>query len=145
VTAADYEISAPVAAAAAPLATVSDFDRAARGLTNPPDLTALGSLLGQLVMARLEPLPERQVLAAIKSATGIAVSILEKQIAELRRRLNATGDVHQRPDSTAAGRASSVSTSRARLSATRPTSSPRSQMTRPLPALLCSTSSARRP
>jgi len=98
VTAADYEmISAPVAAAATTLTTAAEFDRAARALTNPPDLTALGSLLGQLVIARLEPLPERQVLAAIKSATGIAVSILDKQIAELRRRLNATGDIHQRP------------------------------------------------
>ncbi|MBN9023006.1 MAG: toprim domain-containing protein, partial [Rhizobiales bacterium] len=97
VTAADYKISAPVAATATPLATAAEFERAARGLTNPPDLTALGSLLGQLVMARLEPLPERQILAAIKSSTGIAVSILEKQIAELRRRLNATGDIHQRP------------------------------------------------
>ena len=97
VTAADYEISTPVAVAAAPPTTASEFERAARVLTNPPNLAVLGSLLGQLVMARLEPLPERQVLAAIKSATGIAVSILEKQIAELRRRLNATGDVHQRP------------------------------------------------
>jgi putative DNA primase/helicase len=95
-TAADYHASTPVAVAAA-LTSAWEFEQAARGLTNPPDLTALGSLLGQLVMARLEPLPERQVLAAIKSATGIAVSILEKQIAELRRRLNATGDVHQRP------------------------------------------------
>ena len=33
------------------------------------------------------------MLTAIKSATGIAVSILEKQVGELRRRLNATGDV----------------------------------------------------
>ena len=48
-------------------------------------------------MARLEPLPERQVLAAIKTATGIAVSILEKQICELRRRLNTTGNIHHRP------------------------------------------------
>ena len=95
-TAADYHASTPVAVAAA-LTSAGEFEQAARGLTNPPDLTALGSLLGQLVMARLEPLPERQVLAAIKSATGIAVSILEKQIAELRRRLNATGDIHQRP------------------------------------------------
>ena len=28
-------------------------------MSNPPDLTTLGSLLAQLVMARLEPLPER--------------------------------------------------------------------------------------
>ena len=72
---------------------MAEFDAAAQALTNPPDLQALGHILGQLVQARLEPLPERQVLTAIKSATGIAVSILEKQIGELRRRLNATGDV----------------------------------------------------
>jgi putative DNA primase/helicase len=52
-------------------------------------------LLGSLVTLRLEPLPERQVLAAVKTATGISVSILEKQLTELRKRLNATGDVHQ--------------------------------------------------
>ena len=72
---------------------MAEFDAAAQALTNPPDLQALGHILGQLVQARLEPLPERQVLTAIKSATGIAVSILEKQVSELRRRLNATGDV----------------------------------------------------
>ena len=38
----------------------------AEALTNPPDVTALGMLLGRLVLARLEPLPERQVLARIK-------------------------------------------------------------------------------
>ena len=71
--------------------------RSRRGLGNPPDVSALGTLLGQLVTARLDPLPERQVLAAIKTATGIAVSILDKQIGELRRRLNTTGDIHHRP------------------------------------------------
>ena len=97
-TAADYQRPEPVQlSTATPLATVPEFEAAAQALTNPPDLTALGSLLGQLVKARLEPLPERQVLAAIKSATGIAVSILEKQIGELRRRLNATGDIHHAP------------------------------------------------
>ena len=97
-TAADYQRAepAPINAPAAP-STASEFEAAARALTNPPDLTILGSLLGQLVMARLEPLPERQVLAAIKTATGIAVSILEKQIGELRRRLNTTGNIHHRP------------------------------------------------
>jgi putative DNA primase/helicase len=96
-TAADYQRAeqAPINAPAAP-STVSEFEASARALSNPPDLTILGSLLGQLVMARLEPLPERQVLAAIKTATGIAVSILEKQISELRRRLNTTGNVHHR-------------------------------------------------
>ena len=97
-TAANYQRAepAPIDAPAAP-STASEFEAAARALTNPPDLTILGSLLGQLVMARLEPLPERQVLAAIKTATGIAVSILEKQICELRRRLNTTGNIHHRP------------------------------------------------
>jgi predicted P-loop ATPase len=97
-TAADYQRAepAPLSAASA-LVTVPEFETAARALTNPPDITALGSLLGQLVMARLDPLPERQVLLTIKSATGIAVSILEKQIGELRRRLNTTGDIHHRP------------------------------------------------
>jgi len=97
-TAADYQRPEPVQlSTATTLATVPEFEAAAQALTNPPDLGTLGSLLGQLVKARLEPLPERQVLAAIKSATGIAVSILEKQIGELRRRLNATGDIHHAP------------------------------------------------
>jgi len=64
-------------------------------LTNPPDMVPLSQLLGRLVTLRLEPLPERQVLGAIKSATGIAVSILEKHLGELRRRFNSTGDVNQ--------------------------------------------------
>src|SRR5690606_11903591 len=66
----------------------------AEALTNPPDLPALGTLLGRIVNERLEPLPERQVLARIKRATGITVAILEKQLGELRRRLNTTGSVH---------------------------------------------------
>ena len=53
-------------------------------------------LLGRLVLARLDPLPERQVLARIKSRTGIAMSVLDKQMAELRRRLNTTGDLSHR-------------------------------------------------
>jgi predicted P-loop ATPase len=79
--------------APANLQSSEEFAAAVRTLTNPPDLQALGHILGQLVQARLEPLPERQVLTVIKGATGIAVSILEKQLGELRRRLNATGDV----------------------------------------------------
>ena len=59
-------------------------------------MTALGMLLGRLVLARLDPLPERQVLARIKSRTGIAMSVLDKQMAELRRRLNTTGDLSHR-------------------------------------------------
>lgn len=91
----ESELSPPPAPAA--LTTASEFEAAARALTRPPDIAALGTLLGQLVLARLEPLPERQVLTAIKTATGIAVSILEKQVGELRRRLNATGDIHRQP------------------------------------------------
>ncbi len=100
VTAADYAVEEPAEPTAAPPpvpATASEFEAVARGLSNPPDLSALGTLLGQLVKARLDPLPERQVLVAIKTATGIAVSILDKQIGELRRRLNTTGDIHHRP------------------------------------------------
>ena len=78
-------------------ATAAEFETVARGLGSPPDVSALGTLLGQLVTARLDPLPERQVLAAIKTTTGIAVSILDKQIGELRRRLNSTGNIHHRP------------------------------------------------
>jgi predicted P-loop ATPase len=78
-------------------ATAAEFEIVARGLGSPPDVSALGTLLGQLVTARLDPLPERQVLVAIKTATGIAVSILDKHIGELRRRLNTSGDIHHRP------------------------------------------------
>ena len=59
---------------------------------NPPELSALSSLLGRLALARLDPLPERQILARIKTATGISMSILDKQLTELRRRVHATGD-----------------------------------------------------
>jgi len=69
---------------------------AAEALTNPPDLCALGQLMGRAALARLDPLPERQVLARIKTATGISMSILDKQLAELRRRVNATGDPNAR-------------------------------------------------
>ena len=65
---------------------------AATTLANPPDLTALGQLLGRVALARLDPLPERQVLAAAKASTGIAVSILTRQLSQLRRRVDATGD-----------------------------------------------------
>jgi predicted P-loop ATPase len=95
VEAKDYSVAPP--AAPVTLTTLAEFEAAARALTSPPDVSALGQILGQLVQARLEPLPERQVLAALKSAAGIPVSILEKQIGELRRRLNTTGDIHHRP------------------------------------------------
>jgi predicted P-loop ATPase len=101
VAAADYEQAAGAepkahATAAAP-ATAEELLTAASGLTRPPDSEPLADLLGRLALARLDPLPERQVLAAVKTASGIAVSILEKQLVELRRRVNATGDVRRAP------------------------------------------------
>jgi putative DNA primase/helicase len=82
----------PAVAAPTHPVTVADFEALARSLTNPPDLAPLGTLLGRLALARLDPLPERQVLAAIKASTGIAVSILTRQMGELRRRVDVTGD-----------------------------------------------------
>lgn len=69
---------------------------AAEALTNPPDIAALGQLLGRTALARLDPLPQRQILARIKTATGISMSILDKQLAELRRRVNVSGDPNAR-------------------------------------------------
>ena len=79
-----------------PATLCAELEAAAEALTNPPDVAALGTLLGRLVLARLDPLPERQVLARMKSRTGIAMSVLDQQIAELRRRLNTTGDLSHR-------------------------------------------------
>ena len=87
------------AATATTLPAENDFAAlvaATEALTNPPELEALSSLLGRLALARLDPLPERQILARIKTATGISMAILEKQLAELRRRVNATGDPNAR-------------------------------------------------
>src|SRR5690606_6000115 len=58
------------------------------------EFEALSTLLGRIALAKLDPLPERQVIARIKSATGIGMSVLTQQLAELRRRVNATGDPH---------------------------------------------------
>lgn len=69
---------------------------AADALTNPPDITGLGQLLGRISLARLDPLPARQILAHIKVATGIPMAILEKQLLELCRRVNASGDPNAR-------------------------------------------------
>ncbi|MCA3371715.1 MAG: toprim domain-containing protein [Roseomonas sp.] len=106
----DYEqaVKAPPAPPAAPpwrtasanqdaadAAPLEDLLAAAATLTKPPEMEPLSRLLGKLVTLRLEPLPERQVLNEIKTRTGIAVAILEKQLGELRRRLNTTGDVNQ--------------------------------------------------
>ena len=92
---------AETAAAAVPPAVPSGngieaLMAAAEALTHPPDLSALGQLLGRAAIARLDPLPERQILARIKTATGISMSILEKQMGELRRRVNVGGDPHAR-------------------------------------------------
>ena len=69
---------------------------AAEALTNPPDISSLGQLLGRIALARLDPLPARQILARIKTATGIPMAILEKQLTELGRRVNASGDPNAR-------------------------------------------------
>ena len=89
----DEAETAPVVPATDDPGTLS---AAAEALTNPPDIEALGRLLGRIALARLEPLPERQILSRIKGATGIGVAILEKQLGELRRRVNATGDPNAR-------------------------------------------------
>ena len=75
---------------------ISDLVAAADALTNPPDISALGELLGRLALARLDPLPARQILARIKTTTGIAMSILDKQLVELVKRVNVSGDPHAR-------------------------------------------------
>jgi putative DNA primase/helicase len=79
----------PVLAVGEPSAATlcAELETAAEALTNPPDVMALGALLGRLVVSRLDPLPERQVLARIKSRTGIGMAVLDRQIGELRRRL----------------------------------------------------------
>jgi len=69
---------------------------AAEALTNPPNISSLGQLLGRIALARLDPLPARQILARIKTSAGIPMSILEKQLSELGRRVNATGDPNAR-------------------------------------------------
>ena len=75
---------------------IADLVAAADALTNPPDISALGELLGRIALARLDPLPARQILARIKTTTGIAMSILDKQLLELVKRVNVSGDPHAR-------------------------------------------------
>ncbi|WP_136646575.1 VapE domain-containing protein [Tabrizicola sp. YIM 78059] len=87
----EMETATPIVASVDDPATLI---AAAEGLTNPPEFEALSTLLGRIALAKLDPLPERQVVARIKSATGIGMSVLTRQLAELRRRLNATGDPH---------------------------------------------------
>ena len=83
----------PAASAGSLERPAEDLAAATEALTNPPDLTALGALMGRIVKARLEPMEERHILSLVKARTGIAMSILEKQLGVLRRRLNSTGDL----------------------------------------------------
>jgi putative DNA primase/helicase len=85
--------TAPGTSAAEASDPVGALASATEALTNPPDLTALGTLMGRLVTARLDPMQERHVLSLIKARTGIAMSILDKQLGVLRRRLSSTGDL----------------------------------------------------
>ena len=99
VEAAEVEITPAVngnptsTATAEPANSAEALAAATEVLTNPPDLTALGNLMGRIVKARLEPMEERHMLTLIKVRSGIAMSILEKQIGVLRRRLNTGGDL----------------------------------------------------
>jgi len=98
---AGQDVSATGNAAGAETLPAADDDiaglvMAAEALTNPPDISFLGQLLGRIALARLDPLPARQILARIKTATGIPMAILEKQMTELGRRVNASGDPNAR-------------------------------------------------
>ncbi len=79
----------------APPATNEEFEAAALALTFPPDAQALAKLMGQLAIARLDPIAERRVLTAIKATTRIPVSVIDKQLRELCRR--AGGGEHGMP------------------------------------------------
>jgi putative DNA primase/helicase len=78
------------------LRTLAEFEAAARALTKPPDVIEVGRILGQLVQADLDPLTENQIIAIIKQMTGIPVAAINKQVEQLRRNVNATGDVNSR-------------------------------------------------
>jgi putative DNA primase/helicase len=79
--------------ASAPSAwTVADFEAAVRKLTRPPDLMTLTEIMTQLVLAGLEPIAERHVLASVRTTSGIPMAVLEKQVSELRRRPAGSGD-----------------------------------------------------
>lgn len=87
---------APVRTDLAPL-SIEALTAAVSVLTNPPELEPLSAVLGRIVQAKFDPVAERGLLAGIKRQTGIPVSVLEKQLGELRRRLNATGDIRRQP------------------------------------------------
>ena len=75
----------------APPASFDDLRAAALKLAFPPDMADLSRLLGHLARARLDPVAERDVLVAIKATARIPVSVTEKQIRDLRRRLGSAG------------------------------------------------------
>ncbi len=79
-----------------PFSFTSLYDTAL-ALTFPPDMGNLGTLLGNLAQARLDPVEERQVLVAIKATTRIPVSVTEKQIRNLRRQGSSTNAPAIRP------------------------------------------------
>lgn len=88
---ADYPTGAAVDPVRLPMAFPELMD-AARGLATATDDNALGSLLGAIVLARLEPVPERQVLDAIKATKKISIKVLESQLVALKRRLAGSGE-----------------------------------------------------
>ena len=91
--AAENSVADCVTSSSEPVKSAEALTAATEALTNPPDLTELGTLMGRIVKARLDPMEERHILSLIKTRTGIAMSILEKQLGVLRRRLNSTGDL----------------------------------------------------
>ena len=87
----------PPAEAPSPPSNFDDLRAAALNLTFPPDMGDLSRLLGQLARTRLDPVEEREVLVGIKSTTRIPVSVVEKQVRDLRRRVGANGTPTMRP------------------------------------------------
>jgi predicted P-loop ATPase len=85
--AADYGKD-PAGQPALPLRTLEEMEATALALTCPPNMADLARLLGAIATARLEPVPIRHLLTTIKATTRIPVSVLEKQLRDLRRRLN---------------------------------------------------------
>jgi predicted P-loop ATPase len=96
-TAAEYpalDEPAPPLPVAAPPATYADIEAMIGTLTKANALQQLGSVIIAIVKARLEPLPEDQLLGLLKRNTGANVSALREQLKLLKRRFNASGDPH---------------------------------------------------
>jgi len=96
VTAADYA-PPPTTVVRKILESSNDIHGAAVMLTKPADPAALGEVLGAMARQRFDPLTERTLLASIRQACGVPVSVLEKQIADLRKRVSAGADLSGRP------------------------------------------------